>query len=90
MDDYQKSFMTGLTIRTHRSQSIIWFGFALMITGVVLSFYLNHRQMWVMLKAGRAGQGSCVYLAGNSYKWKQQFTAEFDNVAKRIGDLSSG
>jgi cytochrome c biogenesis protein len=90
MGDYQKSFMTGLTIRTHRSQSVIWFGFALMITGVVLSFYLNHRQMWVMVKAGQSGQNSRVYLAGNSYKWKQQFTAEFDSVAEKIKGISAG
>ncbi|HUU28256.1 MAG TPA: cytochrome c biogenesis protein ResB [archaeon] len=89
MEDYQKSYLTGLTIRTHRSQTVIWIGFALMVAGVLLSFYLNHRQVWVMVKAGERDQESRVCLAGVSYKWKQPFLAEFESLANKIAGLSS-
>jgi len=82
MGDYGKSYMTGLTIRTHRSQIVIWIGFALMVAGVLLSFYVNHRQVWVMITP--EGAGSRVCLAGTSYKWKQPFGSEFKSLGEKI------
>ncbi len=82
MLDYEKSFLTGLTIRTHRSQIVIWLGFALMIIGVMLSFYVNHRQLWVMVVGSE--QGSRAWLAGASYKWKQPFRQEFKQLCDRV------
>jgi len=90
MEDYGKSYITGLSIRTHRSQGLIWFGFALMVLGVVLSFYVNHRQVWAMVKPLGKDEGSRVFLAGTSYKWKEPFKAEFKNMADKIKELSSG
>ncbi|OGG01574.1 MAG: hypothetical protein A3F83_10995 [Candidatus Glassbacteria bacterium RIFCSPLOWO2_12_FULL_58_11] len=87
MGDYGKSYLTGLTIRTHRSQNLIWFGFALMVAGVLLSFYVNHRQFWLLVKP-REG-GSRVHLAGSSYKWKQPFVSEFKTVGDKIAGLSA-
>ena len=86
MGDYGKSYITGLTVRTHRSQIVIWIGFALMVAGVLLSFYVNHRQMWVMVKP--EDSGSRVYLAGTSYKWKQPFLAEFKSLGEKIRKIS--
>ena len=86
MGDYGKSYMTGLTIRTHRSQIVIWIGFALMVAGVLLSFYVNHRQMWVMVRPENSG--SRVYLAGASYKWKQPFVSEFKSLGEKIKKIS--
>jgi len=86
MGDYGKSYMTGLIIRTHRWQIVIWIGFAMMVAGVILSFYVNHRQMWVMVKP--EGSSSRVYLAGTSYKWKQPFVSEFMSLADRIKKIS--
>lgn len=86
MGNYGKSYMTGLTIRTHHSQIVIWIGFALMVAGVLLSFYVNHRQMWVMVKPENSG--SRVYLAGTSYKWKQPFLAEFESLGEKIRKIS--
>ncbi|MFC1544987.1 cytochrome c biogenesis protein ResB [Gemmatimonadota bacterium] len=84
MLDYEKSYLTGLTIRTHRSQTVIWLGFTLMVLGVMLSFYVNHRQFWVMVAPHE--QGSRIWIAGASYKWKQPFRQEF----KKLCELASG
>lgn len=88
MLDYDKSYLTGLTIRTHRSQIVIWIGFALMVIGVLLSFYINHRQVWVMVAPQE--QGSRVWLAGLSYKWKQPFRQEFKELCDRAAAKHAG
>jgi len=90
MGNYKKGFITGLTIRTHRSQVVIWAGFALLVLGILLSFYVNHRQMWVMITPGGGEGKSRVHLAGMSYKWKQPFLDEFKGFAEKIKALSAG
>jgi len=85
LNDYEKMFLTGLTIRTHRSQNLIWLGFTLMVLGVMLSFYVNHRQFWVMVRP--AEKGSRAWVAGTSYKWKQPFQTEFKRICEKINGL---
>ncbi len=89
MGDYEKGFITGLTIRTHRSQMVIWMGFAMLVLGVLLSFYVNHRQMWAMLLPGSKEGKSRVHLAGMSYKWKQPFMDEFKGFVEKVKALSA-
>ncbi|MCE5272706.1 cytochrome c biogenesis protein ResB [bacterium] len=83
LKDYGKGYLTGLTIRTHRSQNVIWLGFLLMALGVTLSFYVNHREFWVLVRP-EGDSGAHVSVAGLSYKWKQPFGAEFDRLAGTI------
>lgn len=89
MGDYEKEFITGLSIRTHRSQNLIWFGFALMVLGVMLSFYFNHREFWVLARPVRDGEAK-VLTAGLSYKWKQPFIGEFDRINSGMAALAAG
>ncbi|MBN2290003.1 MAG: cytochrome c biogenesis protein ResB [Candidatus Glassbacteria bacterium] len=89
MGDYEKGYLSGLTIRTHHSQGVIWAGFALLVLGVMLSFYVNHRQLWAMV-VPEGGARSRVHLAGLSYKWKQPFLAEFKSYLEKIRALSAG
>ncbi len=88
MPGYEKSYLTGLTIRTHRSQSVIWLGFMLMVLGVMFSFYINHRQVWIMV-TGRE-EGSRAWIAGISYKWKQPFRQEFKQLCDRVAEGKPG
>ncbi len=90
MVDYKKSFITGLAIRNHRSQMMIWIGFALLVVGILLSFYVNHRQIWVMVTPGSEEGKSRIHLAGMSYKWKQPFQNEFKRFAEKIKTLAAG
>jgi cytochrome c biogenesis protein len=89
MGEYEKGFLTGLTIRTHRSQAMIWLGFTLLVAGIVLSFYVNHRQMWAMVVPGGKEGESRIHLAGMSYKWKQPFLEEFSSSVKKVKALSA-
>ncbi len=83
MGEYGKGYITGLTIRTHRSQNLIWLGFMLMALGIALSFYVNHREFWVLVRP-EGGEASRIHAAGLSYKWKQPFISEFNRLAGRI------
>jgi len=88
--DYEKSFITGLAVRNHRSQMIIWTGFALLVVGIMLSFYVNYRQMWVMVAPGSGEGKSRIHLAGMSYKWKQPFLHEFKRFSEKVKVSAAG
>ena len=89
MGQFQEGYITGLTIRTHKSQSVIWLGFTLMVLGIILSFYINHRQVWALV-APRADGGAKVYLAGMAFKLKVPFRDQFreivDSARAKIND----
>ena len=85
MGQFQEGFITGLTIRTHKSQSVIWLGFGLMVFGIILSFYINHRQVWAMV-APKAEGGAKVYLAGMAFKLKVPFRDQFREIFEAARD----
>jgi cytochrome c biogenesis protein len=87
MGDYEKGYITGLTIRTHRSQNLIWLGFATMILGITLSFYVNHRELWALVRPAAENESRVIF-AGLSHKWKQPFLAEFARIASRVAALA--
>ncbi|MEA2063470.1 MAG: cytochrome c biogenesis protein ResB [Gemmatimonadota bacterium] len=90
MGEYEKAFITGLMIRTHNSQSVIWIGFAMMVAGLLLSFYVNHRRVWVMAAPGESQAETIIHLAGMSYKWKHLFRSEFEDFYVKVEALGAG
>jgi cytochrome c biogenesis protein len=48
------SAWTGMVIKTDPGAGIVWIAFASLISGVVVTFYLPRRRVWVRLAEGRA------------------------------------
>jgi cytochrome c biogenesis protein len=66
--------VTGLEISSDRGTDIVYIGFYLVIAGVFLTFYFNHRRIWVLISPGR---GYCdARFSGSAHRNKQMFDKE--------------
>lgn len=70
--------VTGLMVRTERSLPIIYFGLALIMLGLVISFYWQHKRIWVQEQDG------AIMLA--AYTHKNWFS--FKQEVERLIDLT--
>jgi cytochrome c biogenesis protein len=81
--------VTGLEISSDRGTDVVYIGFYLVIAGVFLSFYFNHRRIWIFISPAR---GCCdVKFSGLAHRNRQLFEKElaklfngFDNYIQEM------
>ncbi len=71
-------YSTGLQARTSPGSPPIWAGFVVATLGLIFSFYLTHRKVWVVLEPG------AVYLAGLTSGNRDAFRREFAAIENAI------
>lgn len=71
-------YTTGLQARTSPGSPLIWAGFVIATLGLIFSFYLTHRKVWVVIEPG------AVYVAGLSSGNRDAFRREFATIEKSI------
>lgn len=80
---YDPEIYTVLEVRTHPVINLIWTGFGLAVVGVVLSFYLTQRRVWVGVR--RESEGATeVLMAAASRKNRESFKREFKNIVNEL------
>ncbi len=72
------AYATGLQARTSPGSPPIWAGFAVATLGLVFSFYLTHRKLWVVIDA------DALYVAGISSGNRDAFKREFASITKAV------
>jgi cytochrome c biogenesis protein len=76
------SAWTGMVIKTDPGAGIVWIAFILLISGVVVTFYLPRRRVWVRLRDGRAA----LVLRGERYVTVDR---ELDELVTDLRDRAS-
>jgi cytochrome c biogenesis protein len=66
--------ITGLEISSDRGTGVVYIGFYLVIAGVCLTFYFNHRRIWILISPGR--RYCDVRFSGSAHRNKQVFDKE--------------
>jgi cytochrome c biogenesis protein len=74
-------YATGLQVRTSPGNPLIWAGFVVATLGLVFSFYMTQRKIWVVLEP------DAVYLAGLSSGNRDAFTREFAAIKKTVAGV---
>jgi cytochrome c biogenesis protein len=80
--------VTGIEISTDKGTNIVYVGFYLVIIGVFMSFYFNHRRVWVL--ARKTAGGSEAVFIGAAHRNKQLFSREFKKVTDGFKHYISG
>jgi cytochrome c biogenesis protein len=75
-------YATGLQARTSPGAGLIWAGFLVTTLGLLLSFYLTHRRLWVVVDA------EAITLAGMTSGNRAAFMREFNSVAADFAGLA--
>jgi cytochrome c biogenesis protein len=75
-------YATGLMARTSPGSGAIWIGFAVTTLGLLLSFYITHRRLWVVVDA------RAITLAGISSGNRASFERELTTIAGALSGLT--
>lgn len=76
------ALFTGLQASRKPGSELVWLGIGLMSLGLILSFYIFHRQIWVVAES--AGESLKIHLGGKINKNQEVFKNEFDEMVKEL------
>ncbi len=77
---------TGLQITRTPGKIYVYVGFAMLIIGIFLLFYVSHQRVWAILE--RHGNSTGLLIAGNANRHKAEFSEKFKEMAGIIkGEL---
>ncbi len=77
---------TGLQITRTPGKIYVYIGFAMLIIGVFLLFYVSHQRVWLILE--RHGNSTRLLIAGNTNRHKTEFSEKFKEITGIIkGEL---
>jgi cytochrome c biogenesis protein ResB len=76
----ETKWITGLSLRANKGKSIIFAGMFLSVIGLIMSFMLWPRYIWIAIKK------DTITIGGRSTKNKIAFQKELENIIKRISD----
>ena len=79
LDDIREEFYTGLEVSRDPGVWVVWFGFALILFGLYVNFFLYHRRIYL------AEVSKGVLVAGTALKNKEGFKEEFEKLKGRLG-----
>jgi cytochrome c biogenesis protein len=73
---------TGIVVKNDPGQPLIWIAFALLITGLVLTFYFPRRRAWARIEDGRV---ALAFIADRTVDRDREFEGLRARVAKALG-----
>jgi cytochrome c biogenesis protein len=77
-------YSTGLVASTNPGAPLIWAGFVLATLGLILSFYLVHHRVWVVVGS------DAVYVGGASSGRRDAFRHEFAAIERALAAIVPG
>lgn len=80
----RQMFATGLQVAKDPGVWFVYLGFALMLIGLYVSFFLSHRRVWVFIDEHDGETQVCVYGASN--KNVSGFVRDFNRITETIGN----
>lgn len=81
--DFSPEYATWLTFKTHPVLFPVWVGCGVMMLGLILCFYCNHERLWALVRPLGDGRAE-VFLAGDSFKWRERFRERFATIVKGL------
>ncbi|MGA2192094.1 MAG: cytochrome c biogenesis protein ResB [Nitrospirota bacterium] len=76
--DPRGRYYSGFEIVKDPGLPLVWAGFALLLAGLILSFYFYHRQVWIFAGEDR------IYIGGTSNKDMPGFMREYSSIIRRF------
>ena len=80
---YRQLYSTLLLVTKDPGVMTVYFGFCLMVLGLVISFFMSHQRIWVYI-APRGKSGTQILVSGSSNKNKPGFARRFEDLVTAI------
>ncbi|MFQ5329885.1 MAG: cytochrome c biogenesis protein ResB [Thermodesulfobacteriota bacterium] len=75
---------SGLSTNRDPGAKVVWVGSTIMVIGFILSFFVFHRRVWVMIKRDEDKATTDIHVGGMINKNRFLFGREFDEIVKEI------
>jgi cytochrome c biogenesis protein len=75
---------TGLQVTKDPGVWVVWVGCALMIFGLIVSFFFSHQRLWVRIPKRSGGE---IILAGSTHKNRVGFEKKFSQLVEGVRSL---
>ncbi|MCS3902052.1 cytochrome c biogenesis protein [Methylohalomonas lacus] len=82
LNDYEQRQASGLLIARSPGKLLVYPGFALLLAGIFLLFYIAQRRVWIELREADDGRVQ-VDIAGESNRLQDEFRQEFEQLASQ-------
>lgn len=82
LTDFEHVQFSGLQITRAPGKNVVYLGFALLLVGVFIMFYVPHRRLWAL--ASRDAGATRVIFAGSSQRDRLGFAKEFDALRQGL------
>jgi len=82
LKEYEFVQASGLQIARAPGKDVVYFGFALLIVGVFLMFYVPNRKLWFWIE--RQGATSRILAAGTGHRHQRDFEHEFEHMCEQL------
>ncbi len=79
IEQIRNEYYTGLEVSRDPGVWVVWFGFALILFGLYVNFFLYHRRIYLLEVS------SGVLVAGTAVKNKEGFREQFDKLKGKLG-----
>jgi cytochrome c biogenesis protein ResB len=76
-----KPSWVALKVRSDPGEPIVWTGAAATLTGLIMSFYIPHKRIWIKKSGGS------ILLGGKTNKNKSNFSREFEQLVTNLGGV---
>ncbi|MFT5425124.1 MAG: cytochrome c biogenesis protein [Gammaproteobacteria bacterium] len=78
LENFEHKQATGLQITRTPGKIYVYIGFAMLISGVFLLFYVSYQRCWIILE--RQGNVTRILVAGTSNRHKTEFSEKFKQM----------
>lgn len=82
LNSFEHVQASGLQIARAPGKNVVYLGFALLIAGVFVMFYISHRRLWVRLRE-RGGRTEVLF-AGSGNRDQRDFRREFERLVQAL------
>lgn len=86
LKEFEQKEYTGLQVTKDPGVTVVWAGCSLMMLGILFTFFLSHRKVWVKITPS-AGKTELA-LAGSASKNRLGFEKEFERLREEMEKIS--
>lgn len=86
--DFREKQASGLQITRTPGKKLVYLGFAMLLIGVYLMFYLHHNRIWITLC--QSDDGTIIRLGGLAGRHQALFNTEFWSLDAKFRELLTG
>jgi cytochrome c biogenesis protein len=78
---------TGLQVNKDPGEFLVWTGSVILILGVMIAFFISHRQLWLSLKVDDNGK-SALTIAGTANRNRDAFGREVEDMIRELKEIA--